>query len=322
MPARLKTRFTEFFDIDCPVMLAPMDKVAGGALAAAVTRAGGLGLLGGGYGDADWIEQAHRDAGNERVGIGFITWSVLRTPELVDQALSHKPAALMVSFGDAEDIIAKAKAQDTPTIWQVHTVAQAEQAAKAGVDVIVVQGQEAGGHGMDRGLMALLPAARDATGPDQIILAAGGIADGRGLAGALMLGGDGIMMGTRFCASAEADDTDIAKAGLVKATGDGTVRSKVFDVARAVDWPWHFTGRVVRNAFADKWVGNIEDMKMRAAEAQEAYNASQPDDHSIRALIAGEAVDFISRIEPAGDIVARIVEEASDLLKRAPRYAE
>lgn len=320
MIPRLKSRFTDFFDVDHPVMLAPMDKVAGGALAAAVTRAGGLGILGGGYGDGEWIERAFREAGNERVGIGFITWSVLRKPELVDQALSHDPVALMVSFGDAEDIVAKAKAQDTPTIWQVQTVAQVEQATSAGVDVVVVQGQEAGGHGMDRGLMALLPAARDAAGPDQIILAAGGIADGRGLAGALMLGADGIMMGTRFWASAEADGTDIAKAGLVEATGDGTVRSKVFDIARAVDWPWHYTGRAVRNAYADKWVRDIQDMKVRAGEAQEAYNASDPDDHSVRALIAGEAVDLISRIEPAGDIVERVVCEASDLLERAPRY--
>ena len=195
MPARLKTRFTEFFDVDHPVMLAPMDKVAGGALAAAVTRAGGLGLIGGGYGDTAWVEQAFRDAGNERVGIGFITWSVLRTPGLIEKALSHQPAALMVSFGDAEEVVTRAKAQDTPTIWQVQTVAQAVQAVNAGVDVLVAQGQEAGGHGMDRGLMALLPAVRDAAGPDQIILGAGGIADGRGLAAALMLGADGVMMG-------------------------------------------------------------------------------------------------------------------------------
>lgn len=320
MTPRLKTRFTKFFDVDHPVMLAPMDKVAGGALAAAVTRAGGLGLIGGGYGDAGWVEQAFRDAGNERVGIGFITWSVQKNQDLLEQALDHNPAALMVSFGDAEEIVKNAKARDIPTIWQIQTVAQAEQAVGAGVDVLVAQGQEAGGHGMDRGLMALLPAVRDAAGPDQIILGAGGIADGRGLAAALMLGADGVMMGTRFWASAEADGTDAAKAGLVAATGDGTVRSKVFDIARGLDWPWHYTGRSVRNAFADKWVNDIHDMKARAGEAQEAYDASDPDDLSVRALIAGEAVDLISRVESAADIVGRVVQDAVDLLEQAPHH--
>ena len=320
MTPRLKTRFTEFFDVDHPVMLAPMDKVAGGALAAAVTRAGGLGLIGGGYGDAGWVEQAFRDAGNERVGIGFITWSVQKNQDLLEQALDHNPAALMVSFGDAEEIVKNAKARDIPTIWQVQTVAQAEQAVGAGVDVLVAQGQEAGGHGMDRGLMALLPAVRDAAGPDQIVLGAGGIADGRGLAAALMLGADGVMMGTRFWASAEADGTDAAKAGLVAATGDETVRSKVFDIARGLDWPWHYTGRSVRNAFTDKWVNDIHDMKARAGEAQEAYDASDPDDLSVRALIAGEAVDLISRVESAADIVERVVQDAADLLKRARHH--
>ena len=86
------------------------------------------------------------------------------------------------------------------------------------------------------------------------------------------------------------------------------------------DWPSHYTGRSVRNAFADKWVDDIHDMKVRAEEAQQVYNASDPDDLSVRALIAGEAVDLISRVEPAADIVSRVVQDAADLLERAPKH--
>ena len=134
----------------------------------------------------------------------------------------------MVSFGDAEELVAMAKDAGVPTIWQIQRLSQAEQAMNAGVDVVVAQGQEGGGHGMDRGLMSLLPAVRDLVGSQTIVLAAGGIADGRGLAASLMLGADGVMLGTRFWASIEAQGSDVAKAAIVDAKGDNTVRSKVF----------------------------------------------------------------------------------------------
>ena len=320
MKQRLRTRFTDRFAIDHPVLLAPMDKVAGGRLAAAVTRAGGLGLIGGGYGEAQWLDQAFRDAGNTRVGVGFITWSLLRQPALIDQVLAHDPAAFMVSFGDGEALVATARAAGVPTIWQVQRLAQAEQALAAGTDVIVVQGQEAGGHGMDRGLVALLPAVRDLAGPKQIILAAGGLADGRGLAAALMLGADGVMLGTRFWASSEAIGSDTAKQRLVATRGDETLRSKVFDVARKADWPWHYSGRVVANEFSDEWHGDIESLKRRAGEQQKRYEASDPDDFSIRVLIAGEALDLVHSVEPAGAILHRLVGEAAELLSAGRRY--
>ena len=171
MDQRLQTRLTKLLNIEHPILLAPMDVIAGGRLAAAVSSAGGLGLIGGGYGEREWVESAFAEAGNQDVGIGFITWSVQRDPELVDFALSRKPKAMMVSFGDGEDIVEKARAQGTPTIWQIHRLSQAEQALRARTDVLVVQGQEGGGHGMDRGLTSLLPAVRDRAGPDQVIVA-------------------------------------------------------------------------------------------------------------------------------------------------------
>jgi nitronate monooxygenase len=320
MEQLIKTRFTERFGIAHPVMLAPMDLVSGGRLAAEVSAAGGLGLIGGGYGDADWLETAFREAGNQRVGVGFITWSLMQQPDLIDLALSHTPAAFMVSFGDGEAALAAARDAGVPTMWQVQRLAHARQAIAAGTDVIVVQGQEGGGHGMDRGLTALLPAVRDLAGPDQILLAAGGLADGRGLASALMLGADGVMMGTRFWASAEADGSDAAKSVLVQVTGDDTVRSKVFDVARGRDWPWHFTGRVVANEFCRQWHDDIDGLKRDVDAQRSRYDTADQDDYAIRVTIAGESVDLIRSIEPAETIVHEVVGDAARLMQDARSY--
>lgn len=320
MEQMIATRFTERFTIRHPVLLAPMDKISGGRLAAAVTTAGGLGVIGGGYGDATWLEQALHDASDTPVGVGFITWSVLHQRGLVDLALARTPAALMVSFGDAEPLVAAAKDAGVPTIWQVQRLSQARQAHAAAVDVVVVQGQEAGGHGMDRGLISLLPAVRDMSGPEQIILAAGGIADGRGLAAALMLGADGVMLGTRFWASNEAQGSVVAKAGLVATGGDQTVRSRVFDITRGIDWPLDFTGRVVANDFAEEWLDDLDGLHRDRVAQRARYEASDPDDFSTRVLVAGEALDLIDSIEPAADILHTVVREAASLLQRGSRY--
>lgn len=320
MEPAIETRFTRRFGVAHPVVLAPMDLISGGRLAAAVSRAGGLGLIGGGYGNAAWLEREFKEAGNQPVGVGFITWSLMRQPELIDLALAHRPKALMVSFGDGEVAVEAAKAAGVATIWQIQRLSQAEQALRAGVDAIIVQGQEAGGHGMDRGLTSLLPAVRDLAGSDQIILAAGGIADGRGLAAALMLGADGVLIGTRFFASTEANGAEAAKAALVAARGDETVRSKVFDVARDLDWPWEFTGRVAANTFLKDWHDDMAGLKANAARELARYEASAPDDFSTRALIAGEAVDLVQSIEPAGDILHRMVRQAAEELRQASSY--
>jgi nitronate monooxygenase len=320
MKQLLDTRFTRRFGISHPVMLAPMDRISDGVLAAAVARAGGFGVIGAGYGDPDWIDAAFAAAGNRQVGIGVITWSLLQKPDLLEKILDYRPAALFVSFGDAAPLVAEAKARGIATIWQVQRLDQTELALEAGTDIIVAQGQEGGGHGMDRGLSALLPAVRDLAGPDQIVLVAGGLADGRGLAGALMLGADGIMMGTRFWASVEANGSDAAKAALVRARGDDTARSSVFDVARGLDWPAKFTGRVVQNAFSRPWLDDPAGLPGAAHKIRKVYEAADPDDFSVRALIAGESLDLVKDVRPAADIVHSTVREAAELLSRAPSF--
>ncbi|MEO1191754.1 MAG: nitronate monooxygenase [Pseudomonadota bacterium] len=316
----IETKLTEALGIEHPVVLAPMDTISGGRLAAAVSAAGGLGLIGGGYGDADWLAQAFEEAGNQAVGAGFITWALDKQPDLLDLVLARKPKAVMFSFGEAGHHVARCKAAGVPSLWQVQRLEQARQALTAGTEIIVVQGQEAGGHGMDRGLMALLPAVRDLAGPEQLLLAAGGIGDGRGLAAALMLGADGVLLGTRFWAAEEAEGPASAKAQLVAAEGDGTLRTKVFDVARDVDWPWHFTGRVLKNAFAERWHTEIEAMQRQAVTARQDYEAAAEEDYTTRVTIGGEVVDLIDAVKPAGAIVEGMVTEAASLLAGTGRY--
>jgi nitronate monooxygenase len=320
MKQLIETPFTQRFGIRHPVMLAPMDKISDGRLASEVTRSGGFGMIGAGYGDPDWIEAAFDAAGDLPVGIGLITWCLLEKPKLLRRVLDRKPAALFVSFGDAEPIIEAAKEHGIPTIWQIQRLEQAEQALEAGTDIIVAQGQDGGGHGMDRGLSALLPAVRDLTGPDQIVLAAGGLADGRGLAASLMLGADGVMMGTRFWASHEANGSDIAKARLVNSGGDDTRRSSFFDIARGLDWPGNYSGRVIQNEFSKPWLNEPEAMKAAADDIRQTYEAADSDDFSVRALIAGESLDLVHDIQPAAAIVESTVRDAARLLSNAPSY--
>jgi len=205
--------------------------VSGGRLAGAVSLAGGLGLIGGGYGDSGWVDREWERAGNARVGCGFITWSLAQRPQILERALAHRPAAIMLSFGDPRPFAPAIRAAGARLICQVQTVSQAREATEAGADIIVAQGTEAGGHGMSEPLFALLPQVVDVC-PGTLIVAAGGIADGRGMAAALMLGAQGVLMGTRFYASQEAMGHPAAKQRIVEAEGGQTVRSIVFDLSR------------------------------------------------------------------------------------------
>ena len=155
----IRTALTDLLGIACPVLLAPMAFVSGGALAAAVSRAGGLGFLGGGYGDRAWLEEEASRAGGERVGVGFITWSLARQPELLDRALDRSPPAVWLSFGDARPFAERIKAKSARLVLQVQTVAAAREAKALGADVVVAQGAEAGGHGHTRSTLPLVPAA-------------------------------------------------------------------------------------------------------------------------------------------------------------------
>ncbi len=309
----ITTRLTESLDIQHPILLAPMAMASGGALAAAVSGAGGLGMIGGGYGDRDWLEREFAAAGNARVGIGFITWSLARQPDILALALDRAPACVMLSFGDIAPFAPAIKAAGAALVCQVQTVAEARRVVDQGADIVVAQGTEAGGHGGARATLPLVPAVVDALGGAVPVVAAGGIADGRGLAAALMLGADGVLMGTRFCAAAEA-----AQRRLVEASGDATLRGGLFDLARGIDWPDPYTLRTLENDFSDRWKDDGAGLMADIETTRAAYDAARDrGDFDEAAVIAGEAADLVNAISPAANIVAEIAAAAEALLRTA-----
>ena len=192
----------------------------------------------------------------------------------------------------------------------MQTLEQAQEAVEAGADILVAQGTEAGGHGQSLPLFTLLPQVVDAF-PETPAVAAGGIADGRGLAAAMALGGEGALVGTRFYASEEADAHPEAKRRVVAAKGGDTVRSIVFDISRRNVWPEPYTGRVLRNSHAERWLGREAELLANAeAVARDYAEARERGDFDIAAVIAGEACGLIRDIPPAAEIVARVVAEA------------
>ncbi len=315
----ITTPVTQLLGINHPILLAPMDLVADGRLVAAVDAAGGFGILGGGYGEEKWLvrELDVLDRSKARFGVGFITWSLAKQPALLDLALERRPAAVMLSFGCPVPFIDRIKRSAAIVICQVQSAGLAKEAAAAGADILVAHGTEAGGHGVTRGLVTLIPEILDALGGSIPVVAAGGIADGRGLAAALMLGAAGVLMGTRFYASQEAAGAQGAKERIRKATGDDTLRSIVFDISRRNVWPAPFTGRCLRNAHADRWFGReIELMRHLDEESAKYAAARDAGDFDIAAVIAGEAVGLIHDIPSAHDVIERVVHEALALLTR------
>jgi nitronate monooxygenase len=289
-------------------------------LAAAVSNAGGLGLVGGGYGDLDWLktELAIVKATTQRPwGVGLITWSIGKG--VLEFVLDAKPNAVMLSFGDPRLHAASIKAAGCKLICQVQDVAGALLAKEAGADIIVAQGTEAGGHGGGRSTFPLVPVVVDAVAPIPVV-AAGGIADGRGLAAALMLGAQGALLGTRFYASAEALGHDAAKQRIVQAQGDQTKRTTVFDVIRGYDWPAGYTGRALHNRFMDRWDSSEDELSSVASTMRaEFWHAASAGDYDTAMVWASEAVDLITTIESAATLVRQISAQAETQLRAGER---
>jgi nitronate monooxygenase len=312
----IATALTEMFGLQHPIVLGPMGGVSGGHLAATVSNAGGLGLVGGGYGDPTWLRtelSRVKEETSRPWGVGLITWSIKRSE--LDLALGYRPDAFMLSFGDPRPYAEAIKSAGCKLICQVQGLEEARLAQEARADMIVAQGTEAGGHGGGRATLPLVPAVVDAVAPTPVV-AAGGIADGRGLAAALMLGAHGALIGTRFCASTEALGRDQAKQRIVAARGHETVRTRVFDIVRGYAWPPPYTGRAVRNRFTERWDGHESELMIVLEAEQVAYQAAAREGDFDTALVwAGEVVDLIKSVAGAAALVAQISAEAETQLR-------
>lgn len=324
------SRFSKQFSLVTPIALAPMALASGGALAAACARAGALGLVGGGYGDLDWTQREYRlalqAAANQRIGIGFITWKLDEDASALDWVLDlpaeERPRAVMLSFGDARRYAARIAASGAPLICQIQRLEQAKQALEAGAQVLVAQGAEAGGHGMNgldgRSTLTLVPELADwlaSKAPETLLLAAGGIADGRGLAAALTLGADGALLGTRFWATQESLAPLGAKKAALTAGGDGTARSAVFDILRRKHWPAPYDFRALRNDLHRSWEGRVDALRAAPEAARASYDAGvQAGDYSRAHATVGEAIGLVHDLPEAGALVKRLHAQAQAAL--------
>jgi nitronate monooxygenase len=317
----LSTAFTKLFGVEHPIALAPMGGTAGGALAAAVSRGGGFGLLGAGSGDPDWLAREVPVVARcgKPWGMGFLSWAV--DVGALERALEYGPRAVMLSFGDPSPFVEHIRAAGAAVIIQVTDLEEARQALDLGADVVVAQGTESGGHGARNGMSTLpfVPVVVDLAGPVPV-LAAGGIADGRGVAAALALGAAGALVGTRFQATAESlVDPSTARA-IVEGHGQDTERSAVSDIARGARWPSaKYTARTLGHPSLDRWRGREAELAANP-EARSAYQAAVVrGDAPALPVWASEAIDLITDLPPAADLVAALAAQADAALARAGR---
>lgn len=317
----MKTRITELFGIRYPLLLAPMTGTATAPLAAAVSAAGGLGLIGTNTQGADWLRQQVQEvqtATDKPYGIGFIQWVVEQRPDMFDEALRLHPPVIALSFGDPERFVERAKMAGARVVYQAQTVELARRAAAAGADAIVAQGTEAGGHTGRVSTLPLVPAIVDAVSPIPVI-AAGGIADGRGIAAALMLGAEGVWLGTRFVASQEAQAHAATKQRIVEAGAADTVHTHVYDITGGMDWPDEYAGRAIRNRYTERWHGREDELRRSLDQERPAVAAAtRAGDTSLSVVYAGEASGLIDEVLPAAEIVRRLFNEAEAILRTRP----
>jgi nitronate monooxygenase len=314
-----RTPFTEYFAVRHPIALAPMGFSAGGALAAAVSNGGGLGLLGAGRGDRDWLARelpivAERTS--SPWGVGFQCWSA--DAGLVEFALTYRPRAVMLSFGDPGPFLEPIRRAGAALIIQVTDLDEARQALDVGADVIVAQGIEAGGHSGGRGRPTLpfVPIVADLVTPTPV-LAAGGIADGRGVAAALVLGAAGVLMGTRFQATPEALVEPAITKAILEGAGEDTERNTVLDVARGAPWPPKYPARTLGHPYLDQWRGRDEELAADAGALRAYQDEVQRGELPPAPVWASAAIDLITDLAPAADLVGALAAQAEEALARA-----
>ncbi|MGH9011265.1 MAG: NAD(P)H-dependent flavin oxidoreductase [Acidimicrobiia bacterium] len=322
----LRTRFTELVGITHPIMSAPMALHSGGHLAGAVTAAGGLGSFGGihpGKGP-DWIEAeiaTIRSATDGPFAIGFINDFIPHFEPLFEATLTAAtpPAVVALSFGDAQPWLDRVKQAGARAMCQVQTLDEAAQVVDAGADVLVVQGNEAGGH---TGTMSLLPFLATAAHrwPDVPLLAAGGIGDGRTLAAALTAGADGAWCGTAFMATPEAVEVhDVNKRLIVGSDGGDTVFDLAYDIVSGLPWPEGIGMRVHRNRFTDEWAGREVELRGRKAEfVMPPPSPEKAPDPETDVVLYGQSAAFVTGVRPAADVLQSICDDAEAILRNRP----
>lgn len=315
----MRTKITEMFDIEHPIMLAGMGGVSYHALVAAVSEAGGIGTLGAstmGEGVLATEIEGVKKLTSKPFGVDLLTALPHTLERDVDLIIASGARIFVAGLGVPRDIIDKLHANGVLVGSMCGKVRHAVNAVKSGCDFVVAQGTEGGGHTGTVATMALVPQVVDAVGNDVAVVAAGGLFDGRGLAAALALGADGVWIGTRFIATPEAWGVDGYKDVLVATGEDGTVISRAYTGK---------TCRVVRNDWTNDFEAHPERVlpfpqqaieSMKAGVNHLGYPPGTKVDLAREFLPAGQGVGAITEVVPAGQIVAEMMREATETLER------
>ncbi len=314
----LHTYLTTTWHLRYPIIGAPMAYVGRGRLARAVSQAGGLGMIG--IGSTESVEFLTREAAiargtdQGRFGIGMHTWAIERRPDLLDAAIEANPFLISLSFGSVTPYVERLHRHGILLATQVNTRAEAMQAERDGVDLIVAQGMEAGGH--VTGQVSTLPLLQAVLDAVQVpVLAAGGIASPRGVAAALAAGAEGVWVGTCLLASPECENTEQARAHIVQAKETDTVLTRAFDVAQGLAWPAQYPGRVLRNRFTEQWHSHIDALPQATEARQQLTEAIANKNYDLAYIYAGEAVGLVTQQQSAGDVIRSLGEGAERLLR-------
>lgn len=315
----IRTPICDLIGIEHPIVLGGMGAPNTSAeIVAAVCNAGGLGVLGcSGRPPAEVTQLVGRvrEMTDRPFGLNLLLF--LDESDTLDAMIAARPTVLSFAWPRPEqplgEVFARAHDSGAKVMHMVSQAPEAARAAETGADVIVAQGSEGGGHVGTMGTLALVPQVVDAVAPRPAI-AAGGIADGRGLAAALALGASGVLLGTRFVASVEAPQAQWAKEAILASDGHDTDLTEIPDIIAGRVWPGAF-GRAWRNDLIRRWAGRDWEVRQRRAEIAEGIAAArEAGDAQNVPLLFGQDAGLISSIEPAGEIVARIVREAEAVL--------
>jgi NAD(P)H-dependent flavin oxidoreductase YrpB (nitropropane dioxygenase family) len=306
----LQTPVCDLLGIQLPIFQAGMSTYTTPELVAAVSNAGGLGIIGGLFRDADELRKEIlkvRQLTSRSFGVNHVVSQL--DSDAMDVTLELRVPVLSLAWGKADEIVRRAHDAGMKVIHQVNTPEEAGRAASDGADVIVAQGAEGGGHVGAMSTLPLVPQVIDVVNGVPV-LAAGGIADGRGLAAVLMLGAQGALIGTRFLATPEARGRGHSKDVILNALGSQTVASKFFDDVLGLRWPGALV-RSIRNPLLDRWAQRQQDWALAAEQIRPSLDAALAAGDFV---IAGESAGLIHDIVPAGELVARIAREAEALL--------
>ena len=316
----IKTPLTRWFDLTTPVIGAPMAGVSGGALARAVAEAGGLGMIGvSGAASAQFVaEQCAIPAADQLpFGVGLMIWVLETRPDLFEATVAAEPSLVSVSFGDPAPYVGPLHDAGIAVCAQVNTTADVHRALDAGVDILVAQGTEAGGHTGQRATLPLLQEVLTLT--DRPVVAAGGIATGAGMAAALVAGAAGVWIGTPLLSCTEGLNAPALRERVRAASGDETVLTRAFDVAEGAAWPERWPGRALVNDFSRVWHGREEELRADADARRLVVEGRRTGDPSTAPVYAGESVGLVTRERSATDVVREMSADAERALRAVPR---